>query len=394
MLRSEIPQIEVITAIADAETEDFLAQLLFSQGWNIIFRALDTDSLNLFIASRPHELRTVIIYLSDFPGLIPGELENMTVPSFTAISIDSVPINSHLLMTHIRSALRSPMIRDRVVNEEHVPEKIEAEKTVIEERAPLISSDQFLDQNPHQYEARTGGRTGNEERREGNYHDPYLGFHRESGRTGQSKRLIAVTGTAGSPGRTRFSMLLAEECANTQRVVLVDADIKSQGLTRQRDQIRRPEIDLLSLDVRNRPTELSEEAPVVIVDLGTMPVMAETVTDRRWHGSLINNILNSATHVLYLSKSTQVSMSELSQFLHEYPLFLKKVPITYICILSGHSRELRRWESRFLTLTEGESRQIIREDQLNPQGESTLFPFFKPGSGKRREIAKIANLLR
>ena len=255
MLRSEIPQIEVITAIADAETEDFLAQLLFSQGWNIIFRALDTDSLNLFIASRPHELRTVIIYLSDFPGLIPGELENMTVPSFTAISIDSVPINSHLLMTHIRSALRSPMIRDRVVNEEHVPEKIEAEKTVIEERAPLISSDQFLDQNPHQYEARTGGRTGNEERREGNYHDPYLGFHRESGRTGQSKRLIAVTGTAGSPGRTRFSMLLAEECANTQRVVIVDADIKSQGLTRQRDQIRRPEIDLLSLDVRNRPTE-------------------------------------------------------------------------------------------------------------------------------------------
>lgn len=379
MLRSEIPQLEVITAIADAESEDFLAQLLFSQGWNIIFRALDADSLRHFMTTRSIELRTVIIYLSNFPGLLPGELEKLTAPTVTTISIDNIPINSHLLMTHIRSSLRSPMIRDPLVNEE---------------RAPLMSSNQFVGREDHQYEARTGGRAGKTENMENIVHDTERRSELSPGRNSQGKRMVAITGTAGSPGRTRFSLLLAEECAKSQRVLIVDADIKSQGLTRQRDQIRRPEIDLLSLDVENRPTAILEQAPVMIVDMGPMPVMAEAVTDRRWHGTLINNVLNSATHVVYLSKSTQVSMSELSQFLREYPILLKRVPITYICILTGHSRELRQWESRFLTLTEGENRQIIREDQLKPHGETTLFPFFRPGSGKRREIAKIANLLR
>ena len=379
MLRSEIPQLEVITAIADAESEDFLAQLLFSQGWNIIFRALDADSLRHFMTTRSIELRTVIIYLSNFPGLLPGELEKLTAPTVTTISIDNIPINSHLLMTHIRSSLRSPMIRDPLVNEE---------------RAPLMSSNQFVGREDHQYEARTGGRAGKTENMENIVYDKERRSELSPGRNSQGKRMVAITGTAGSPGRTRFSLLLAEECAKSQRVLIVDADIKSQGLTRQRDQIRRPEIDLLSLDVENRPTAILEEAPVMIVDMGPLPVMAEAVTDRRWHGTLINNVLNSATHVVYLSKSTQVSMSELSQFLREYPILLKRVPITYICILTGHSRELRQWESRFLTLTEGENRQIIREDQLKPHGETTLFPFFRPGSGKRREIAKIANLLR
>jgi hypothetical protein len=379
VLRSEIPQLEVITAIADAESEDFLAQLLFSQGWNIIFRALDADSLRHFMTTRSIELRTVIIYLSNFPGLLPGELEKLTAPTVTTISIDNIPINSHLLMTHIRSSLRSPMIRDPLVNEE---------------RAPLMSSNQFVGREDHQYEARTGGRAGKTENMENIVYDTERRSELSPGRNSQGKRMVAITGTAGSPGRTRFSLLLAEECAKSQRVLIVDADIKSQGLTRQRDQIRRPEIDLLSLDVENRPTAILEEAPVMIVDMGPLPVMAEAVTDRRWHGTLINNVLNSATHVVYLSKSTQVSMSELSQFLREYPILLKRVPITYICILTGHSRELRQWESRFLTLTEGENRQIIREDQLKPHGETTLFPFFRPGSGKRREIAKIANLLR
>jgi len=379
VLRSEIPQLEVITAIADAESEDFLAQLLFSQGWNIIFRALDADSLRHFMTTRSIELRTVIIYLSNFPGLLPGELEKLTAPTVTTISIDNIPINSHLLMTHIRSSLRSPMIRDPLVNEE---------------RAPLMSSNQFVGREDHQYEARTGGRAGKTENMENIVYDKERRSELSPGRNSQGKRMVAITGTAGSPGRTRFSLLLAEECAKSQRVLIVDADIKSQGLTRQRDQIRRPEIDLLSLDVENRPTAILEEAPVMIVDMGPLPVMAEAVTDRRWHGTLINNVLNSATHVVYLSKSTQVSMSELSQFLREYPILLKRVPITYICILTGHSRELRQWESRFLTLTEGENRQIIREDQLKPHGETTLFPFFRPGSGKRREIAKIANLLR
>ena len=376
VIRSEIPQLEVVTAIADAESEDFVAQLLFSQGWNIIQRAFDAQSLLDFMADRGSELRTVIIYMSDLSGLQPGVIESMEGVTVSIISLDGIPINSHLLMTHIRNKLRSPMLRMDEVSAivEPALKRDELIHSKIYSESEKFDSEKFGSQR---FENRTGGRS------------QFKPNHRDS-----HQRLIAVTGTAGAPGRTRFSLLLAEEFANTQRVLLVDADIRSQGLARQRDQVRRPEIDLLSLDVEDRPTKLPEQAPMTIVDLGTMPAMAEAVADRRWHGSLVNNVLDSATHLVYVSKSTALSVNELSQFLREYPLLLKKVSVTYICVLSGHSRELRQWESKFLSLTTGENRHIIRENQLNPDGESSLIPFFKPGSAKRKEIGKIAISLR
>jgi len=66
--RSEIPQLEVVTAIPDAESEDFVAQLLFSQGWSIIHRALDSQSLSDFMRERGAELRTVVVYQTSFSG--------------------------------------------------------------------------------------------------------------------------------------------------------------------------------------------------------------------------------------------------------------------------------------------------------------------------------------
>ena len=51
-MRSEIPQLEVITAIADAETEDFVSQLLYSQGWSIIYRAIAVMTSSWGISDR------------------------------------------------------------------------------------------------------------------------------------------------------------------------------------------------------------------------------------------------------------------------------------------------------------------------------------------------------
>ena len=56
-MRSEIPQIEVVTAISEADTEDYVAQLLFSQGWSIIYRAFDAQMLETFLDERAPEMR-------------------------------------------------------------------------------------------------------------------------------------------------------------------------------------------------------------------------------------------------------------------------------------------------------------------------------------------------
>ena len=127
-MRSEIPQLEVITAIGDAEAEDYVAQLLFTQGWNIVYRAFDMDSLIEFFNSRPSELRTVLVFRKDLPDFDPELIDKFITPSLTLISLDGVPFSAHQVMMHIRSQLRLPLIvtPSRKVEELARPTKFES----------------------------------------------------------------------------------------------------------------------------------------------------------------------------------------------------------------------------------------------------------------------------
>ena len=153
-------------------------------------------------------------------------------------------------------------------------------------------------------------------------------------------------------------------------------------------------VEIVPLDKESRPTRIPEGVESAVVDLGVLPGLAEAVNDRRWYGSLINNVLDQTTHLVYISKSTSMSMTELSQFIREYPLLLKRLPVSYICVLSGHSRELREWESKFLTLTTGESRYILREGDLNRSKGGGILGSLRNGNSKERSIAKIAAALK
>lgn len=109
-MRSEIPQLDVVTAIGDAEAEDYVAQLLFTQGWNIIYRAFDMYSLQDFLNNRAKELRTVLVYRRDLTDFDISIIDSFASPSLTAISLDDIAMNSHLIMQHIRTHLRLPLI--------------------------------------------------------------------------------------------------------------------------------------------------------------------------------------------------------------------------------------------------------------------------------------------
>ena len=349
MTRSEIPQLEVITAISDADSEDFVAQLLYSQGWSIIHRAFDADSLIRFMNERGQELRTVIVYQSAFPGLTSEVFASHSAPTITFISLDLIQFTSHEIMLAIRSKLRAPMVHKGEVNVELAPLDI----------SPIL--------NPSTIKR----------------------INRPASAQMRNRKVIAVTGSTGAPGKTRFAAALADELSQQGAILLIDADIRSHRTPNQRDSKRNTRVEILPLDRESRPTHIPDGEEVAVVDLGTLPGLAEAVTDRRWHGSLVNNVLDRATHLIYLSKSTPGSMAELTQFLREYPLLLKKIPVSYICVLSGHSRELREWESKFLTLTTGENRFVLREGQLEPAGKSGLLGSIGFGNSKRREIAKI-----
>ena len=337
-MRSEIPQLEVVTAIADADFEDFVAQLLFSQGWSIIYRAFNSDALQEFLLSR-HGLRTVIIYKADLPGLMSQTLMEYEDQPFTFISLDGSEPAAHAVMQKIRSQLRLPLVQN------HDP---------IKNRVAT----------PHQPVA--------------------------------LPRLFTITGSSGSPGRTALALALAAELTalRGKGIGMIDADFRSPALTRRLSKKTQENgLSLLPLDSKQRPTSLPELTPdeTAIVDLGTLPALGEAVHDRRWQGSLISSILEATTQLLYVVRSTDESLDELALFLKEFPILLRKIPITYICVLVGNSRELRAAESRFLSLTTAENRFMLRESQLiGAPGLISMLGSPKPG---KSEIGKIAQSL-
>jgi hypothetical protein len=109
-VRSEIPQLEVVTAIGDAEAEDYIAQLLFSQGWNIVYRAFDAESLITYFKERPEELRTILVYRTDLNDFESINMEELISPTLTMISLDGIALRAHQVMQHIRTQLRLPLI--------------------------------------------------------------------------------------------------------------------------------------------------------------------------------------------------------------------------------------------------------------------------------------------
>jgi len=359
-MRSEIPQLEVITAIADADFEDFVAQLLFSQGWSIIYRAFDAAAMRTFLSERSG-LRTVIIYKADLPGFTSELIMDYEDDPYTFISLDGSEPAAHAVMQKIRTQLRLPMV--------HVGQAAASTST----HTPTSSS---------------------------------------RSRVVLAPKVVTITGSAGAPGRTTLALALGEEIAalRGKGIGMIDADFRSRTLSRRLSSASptpkvlsktlnkspaRERLSLLPLEATEKPTKLPELTPdeTAIVDLGTLPSLGEAVHDRRWHGSLVTSILEATTNLLYVVRSTQESLDELAVFLKEFPILLRKIPITYICVLVGNSRELREAEARFLTLTAAENRFLIRGSRLQA-GSGVLGALgtssAKPGKG---EIGKIAQSL-
>ena len=173
---------------------------------------------------------------------------------------------------------------------------------------------------------------------------------------------------------------------------MIDADFRSPSLSKRLAKAS-SSLSLIPLDSTGKPRALPEleSNETAIVDLGALPSLGEAIHDRRWQGNLISSILESTTHLLYVVQSTDESLDELARFLKEFPILLRKIPITYICVLVGSSRELRQAEARFLALTTAENRFLIRESQLNATpGLLGSLTSTKPG---KSEIGKIAQSL-
>ena len=75
---SELEMPTVITAISSSETEGFIAGTLFAQGWSVVFRAIDWDSLERFIKTNQEMARgAILIFGSDLPGISKEKVDSI-----------------------------------------------------------------------------------------------------------------------------------------------------------------------------------------------------------------------------------------------------------------------------------------------------------------------------
>ena len=328
----EIPTLEVITAIENPDFEDYVAELLYSQGWSIVHRALDGYSLPEILSER-QGLRTLLVYTSGIPGFTSEILLHQESLGFIAISLDAADgrLNPHLIMSAIRSRVQSP-------------------QKLAQSRPTLTRT---LEQAV------------------------------------QKRRVITLTGTSGSPGRSIMAKAIAEELALSLPTMLVDADFRNRSLTRSFHRDDRPSFEFASLDPALRPMNLPEvgEREISIIDLGTVPPLNDLMNDRRWQAAFLTSALEQSSHLLYICKSTAASIAELQEFISAPPAVLRTVPITFLCISQSGTRSDRQEVARFDSLLSGSRKAVIQQRMLF---NTSTIPLLTTPTRSKKEIARIA----
>jgi len=112
----------IITAISNSEQESFIAGTLFTQGWSVIHRAVDFESLREFVLANPEQASSsLLLYSPDLNDFDTTSFESLCLSfrqvigfasSNTERSVDDglqvIPTSAPALATFIRGYVRSP----------------------------------------------------------------------------------------------------------------------------------------------------------------------------------------------------------------------------------------------------------------------------------------------
>ena len=130
----------VITAISSSETEGFVAGTLFTQGWSVIFRAIDWASLEHFVSTNQDAARgALLLFASDLPGISKEKVDSITPQlrqtiGFSTdkqqksefVNLHEVPQSITDLVTLVRGFVRAPLLRGQLslveISQDHAGE--------------------------------------------------------------------------------------------------------------------------------------------------------------------------------------------------------------------------------------------------------------------------------
>ena len=256
----------VITAIADPDFEGVVSSALFSQGWSVIARALDMQSLEMEIA-KCDASQVILIYSSDLPGISLVRLQELARSGITLFGFaDAVgsaqslpeisprPTSSAELLAYIRGNIRSPSLR-----------------------TPLLQPTPNL-----------------------------------------KAKIIGIGSASHSTGNTVLAINLAQESALLgAKTLLIDANFQAPAIATL--------LDLRKVSDENKWRDISENLAIseitqnkaagfntlaleaaayfdlIYIDLGTLANISSDLTDRRWASQIKIWISNLAKNIIITS---------------------------------------------------------------------------------------------
>ena len=306
----------VVTAIARAEVEGFIASTLFAQGWSVVFRAIDWQSLEEFVTEKSTDLSsTLLIYGSDLPG-ITKERVNQLSSKFNQVigfatntteefaDLKKAPAISADLVSLVRSFIRTPMLREFV---------------------------------PAQNQIR--------------------------------RAKIFAVGSAGTyTGCTLIALNLAMELSTQGKsTLLIDANFRAPSI-----------FDLLSMrSSETDPTWKSiapnlavfevtqaqaieigalmfragKEFDHVIIDLGSIAGLSNRLTDRRWTSTMTTWSCDHADELIVVSRPDLLGVSRLQKVIELLAQTSIRAKISFVMNMKSSGKKGEAEQSKFLTVT-------------------------------------------
>lgn len=316
---SELEMPTVITAISNSQSEGFVAGTLFTQGWSVVFRAIDFDTLERYVKDNPEICKgALLIYGTDLPGISKSQVDALesktrqvigfvttTVVVDEFIHLQQIPSDAADLVSLVRGFIRTPMLRG----------------------------------------------------------------HNRGQKIIRRAKVIAF-GSAGSyTGCSTISINTAMELSNLDKsVLLVEANFRSPSIAAllamrnvgQSQSWRNiaPNLSLAEITqeqsggIAEFMEKAAEEFDFVIVDIGSISGLSNRLTDRRWTSTMTTWCCDQADELIVISRADYLGSHRLHQVIQLLQQTSIRSGLSFIVNMKSPGKRGDIEQSRFDALVE------------------------------------------
>ena len=353
----------IVTAIANSDLEGFIAGTLFSQGWNVIHRAVDVQSLDSFLDRTSEDREKItLIYSPDLPGLTSEWVAShhglfRQVIGFSKdpedqksfLGLHETPPDETELLHIVRSFVRAPLLRPRTGPD-----------------AP-----------------------------------------------GRRAKVIALGTPSGSTGCTTVAINLAMELSILgHETLLLDADARRPSVAVLLSQHKLDaELDSRSISPHLSLSEFTqsrvsqfpelldgfmEKFDFLIIDLGSIEAVSDSLTDRRWTSTLIHWSCEKADELWILGRADVLGLYRLKSLVENFTQISIRAKVSVLLNMRVSGKKGDQRETLFLASVASLMPQRIyslpRDSRSTTKAEddrATLMEIDEKGT-LRKSIARIA----